>query len=85
MRIDTQLAARFDEASVAAIDELVIAGRFASRADALRHAVRDYLDRERRHRIGEAIAEGYRRLPQTDEEVAGAEASTRAMIREEPW
>ncbi len=82
---NTQLAARFDDEQVAEIDELVSTGRFASRADAVRHAVAAYLEAERRRKVGEAIAEGYRRVPQTDEEIAGAEAAARAMILEEPW
>jgi hypothetical protein len=35
--------------------------------------------------IGEQIADAYRRNPQTDEELAGLEASTRSLIEEEPW
>lgn len=85
MRIDTHLAARFDDSSVSQIDALVEEGAFGSRADALRHAVSVFLDGERRRRTGEAIARGYRRIPQTDEEVAGAHAAARAMILDEPW
>ncbi len=70
---------------MARVDALVKAGRFQSRADALRHAVQVYLEDERRRLIGEAIAEGYRQIPQDDDEAAGAEASARAMIAEEPW
>jgi len=81
----TQLAARFEDEVVARVDALVEAGRFQSRADALRHAVQVYLEDERRRLIGEAIAEGYRQIPQDDDEIAGAEASARAMIAEEPW
>jgi Arc/MetJ-type ribon-helix-helix transcriptional regulator len=85
MPTGTQLAARFTDDVVAHVDALVEAGRFASRAEALRHAVEVYLDTERRRRIGDAIAEGYRQTPQDDDEIAGAEASARAMIAEEPW
>ncbi len=55
------------------------------RAGALRHALSAHLDGERRRRIGEAIAQGYRNTPQTDDEISGAEASAAAMIAEEPW
>lgn len=85
MNVGTQLAARLDEAVVARVDELVRAGRFDSRAEAVRRAVEALVEVERRRQVGEAIADGYRRLPQGDEEVAGAEASARAMIAEEPW
>ena len=70
---------------MARVDALVEAGRFPSRAEALRHAVRVYLEAERRTLIGDAIVDGYRRIPQDDDEIAGAEASARAMIAEEPW
>jgi Arc/MetJ-type ribon-helix-helix transcriptional regulator len=85
MANDTQLAARFEDDVVADVDALIEAGRFATRADALRHAVHVYLSTEQRRRIGDAIAEGYRLIPQGDDEIAGAEASARAMIAEEPW
>lgn len=35
--------------------------------------------------VGEQIADGYRRVPQTPEEDAWAAASAREAIREEPW
>jgi hypothetical protein len=38
-----------------------------------------------RERIDRAIAEGYRRVPETDEELEWAEWSTIESIREEPW
>ncbi len=85
MSSGTQLAARFEDEVVALVDALVEAGRFQSRADALRHALQVYLETDRRRLVGDAIAEGYRQVPQDDDEIAGAEASARAMIAEEPW
>ena len=35
--------------------------------------------------IGEAIADGYRRVPETDEELRWAGENARSMIAEEPW
>jgi len=29
--------------------------------------------------------DAYRRLPQTDEELAGLDEATRALVNEEPW
>ena len=81
----TQLAARFDAGAVKELDELIRAGRFGSRAEAVRAAVHAYLDAERRRGVGEAILEGYRRLPETDDEMAAAEANLRQLIAEEPW
>ncbi|MGI9016119.1 MAG: ribbon-helix-helix domain-containing protein [Euzebya sp.] len=85
MPSDTQLAARFPTEIVERLDQMVAEGRFDSRAAAVRDAVMALLDGERRRLEGETIAEAYRRTPQTDEEVAGAMASARAMIAEEPW
>jgi hypothetical protein len=43
------------------------------------------VDQHRRQRVGASIVEGYRRRPQTDEELAGLDEATRALIDEEPW
>ena len=69
---------------VAAIDELVAAGR-ASRAAVIVEAI-DRLVRELENEaIDRAIVEGYTRIPETDEELEWAEWSTIESIREEPW
>jgi Arc/MetJ-type ribon-helix-helix transcriptional regulator len=81
----TQVVARLDDALVAAIDDMVNEGLFDSRSDAIRVALRRVVDERRRHQIGQAIIEGYRRVPETAEEIAWAEAATIAMIEEEPW
>lgn len=85
MSYGTQIATRLSEDDVAQLDVLVAQGRFESRADAVRAAVASFLDAERRRRVGEAIAEGYRRLPQTDEELTVAEANVHRLVAEEPW
>ena len=38
-----------------------------------------------RQRVGAAIAEAYRRQPQTDDELAGLDEATRALVNEETW
>jgi hypothetical protein len=43
------------------------------------------VDRHRRRLVGERIAEGYASQPQTEEELAGLDDATRALIAEEPW
>ncbi|MDQ3671203.1 MAG: hypothetical protein M3364_02015 [Actinomycetota bacterium] len=35
--------------------------------------------------VAEAIVEGYRRQPQTDEEVGWSDQAAIRMIKEEPW
>ncbi len=67
------------------LDEIVAAGRFGTKAEAIRAAIVELLEAERRREIGERIAGGYRRVPQTDEEVSAAEAAAIRSIHEEPW
>ncbi|MBA2424400.1 MAG: ribbon-helix-helix protein, CopG family [Actinobacteria bacterium] len=80
-----QLVTRIDDDLAKELDELVLEGVAESRSDAVRQALRALLDRHRRRKVGEAIVEGYRRQPQTDEEVGWADEATVRMIAEEPW
>lgn len=80
-----QLVTRLDERLVADVDRLVEAGVVASRSDAVRRGLVELIERERRSAVGAAIAEGYRRRPQTDDEVGWADAATAQMIAEEAW
>ena len=90
MRIDyrlamVQLVTRVDDALVDALDELVATGSVASRSEAVRLGLEQLIDHHRRAKIGEAIRDGYLRLPQTEEELAWSDAASAAMIAEEPW
>ena len=80
-----QIITRVDERLVSQLDELVANGEAESRSDAVRRALEAMIDQRRRRLVGEAIADGYRRVPETDEELEWAIESTRAMIAEEPW
>jgi len=80
-----QLVARVDDSLIAAVDDLVASGVVASRSDAMRRGLEALVEQRRRIAIGEEIVAGYRRLPQSDEELAGIDERTRAMIEEEPW
>lgn len=80
-----QLVTRVDDDLVAALDELVESGEAESRSEAVRHALEAMVEQRRRRLIGEAIAEAYRRIPETSEELRWADESTRSMIAEEPW
>lgn len=64
---------------------MVADGRFATRTDAVRSAISDLVEREHRSAVGEAIVAGYRRVPETAEELATAETNLRRLIAEEPW
>ncbi len=80
-----QIAVRIPDALAESLEELVATRRFESKAEAIRAALETLVEAERRRRVGELIAEGYRRIPQDDDEV---EAATRAAIRsihEEAW
>jgi Arc/MetJ-type ribon-helix-helix transcriptional regulator len=80
-----QIAVRIPDELADALDDIVATGKFESRAEAVRSALVVFLDVERRRRIGEAIAEGYRRIPQTDEEISVAREAAIRSINEEPW
>jgi Arc/MetJ-type ribon-helix-helix transcriptional regulator len=81
----TQLVTRVADDLIARVDALVDEGTVASRSEAVRRGLEMLVDRERRHRVAEAIVGGYRALPQSQEELGWADAATRRMIAEEPW
>lgn len=68
--MSTQVAVRLDDELLERLDWLVVRCGFDSRAEAVRAALIDLAERERQRDIGEQIAEGYRRIPQTEEEIA---------------
>ena len=80
-----QLVTRLDDALLAEVDRLVAAGVVESRSDAVRLALRQLIERRRRAEIGRAIVDEYAARPQTEGEVGWSDASTVAMIAEEPW
>ncbi len=56
-----------------------------SRSHAVRLALRQLIERRRRAEVGRAIADEYAARPQTASEVGWSDASTVAMIAQEPW
>lgn len=80
-----QLVTRVPDDVAAAIDALVRDGVFASRSDAVRAGLTAVIEHRRRAAVGQAIADGYRRIPQADDELARPDAASAAMIAEEPW
>jgi Arc/MetJ-type ribon-helix-helix transcriptional regulator len=66
-RMSPQIAVRIDQQLAARLDELVADGRFETKADAIRTAIEALVDVERRRKIGDAIVEGYRRVPPGDD------------------
>jgi Arc/MetJ-type ribon-helix-helix transcriptional regulator len=80
-----QIAVRIPDALAESLDELVASQRFESKAEAVRTALEALVEAERRRRVGELIAEGYRRIPQDDDEVDAATKAAIRSIHEEPW
>lgn len=80
-----QLVVRVGDDLAAEVDRLVSDGAVTSRSEAVRVALERLVDDHRRNQTGRAIAEGYRRLPQSSADVAWADESSVAMIAEEPW
>ncbi|MEX1141552.1 MAG: ribbon-helix-helix protein, CopG family [Thermoleophilaceae bacterium] len=80
----TQTIVQLTEALLARLDERA-AREGRSRSALIRDAIDDYLHDDTAAEIDRRIVEGYRRMPQTDEERDWAEAAARDAIREEPW
>lgn len=80
-----QVVARLDDKLIGELDNLVAEGVVATRSEGVRLGLEKLVDEYRRRRIGTEIVDAYRRQPQTDEELAGLERATRALVDEEPW
>lgn len=80
-----QIAIRIPEEMAGDLEGLVASGRFESKADAVRAALEALVEAERRAEVGRLIADGYRRIPQDDDEVATARRAAIRSIHEEPW
>jgi Arc/MetJ-type ribon-helix-helix transcriptional regulator len=81
----TQFVTRVDPRLAEAVDALVASGIVDSRSEAVRLGLAALVDRHRRRGVADRIARGYSEQPQTDEELAGLDEATRALIAEQPW
>jgi Arc/MetJ-type ribon-helix-helix transcriptional regulator len=81
----TQFVTRVDPHLAAEVDALVTSGVVHSRSEAVRLGLAVLVDQHRRRAVGNQIARGYVSKPQTEEELAGLDDATRALIAEEPW
>jgi metal-responsive CopG/Arc/MetJ family transcriptional regulator len=80
----TQTLVQLNDALLRRLDErAAVEGR--SRSALVRDAIETYLFDEEDAEISRQIVEGYERIPETPEEMAGAEREAREAIREEPW
>lgn len=80
-----QIAVKLEDDAVAKLDRLVADGAFSSRSQAVRGAVDALVRAQERRRTDAAYAEGFRRYPETDEEMAEARRRAIASVEEEPW
>jgi Arc/MetJ-type ribon-helix-helix transcriptional regulator len=80
-----QLVTRLDDQLMAEVDGLVADGVVANRSEAVRLGLEKLVDQHHRQQVGATIVDAYRRQPQTDDELAGLDEATRALINEEPW
>jgi Arc/MetJ-type ribon-helix-helix transcriptional regulator len=80
-----QIAVRIPDTLAGSLDDLVSRGRFETKAEAIRAALEALVEDDRRRRVGELIAEGYRRIPQDDHDLDAARRAAIRSIDEEPW
>ena len=80
-----QIAVKLPDELVQEVDALVARGVFRSRSAAVRRGLLTVLAAERRAAVDRAYEEGYRRLPESEAELAEAARLAREAIREEPW
>jgi Arc/MetJ-type ribon-helix-helix transcriptional regulator len=80
-----QIAIRIPSALAQELESLVSSGRFETKADAVRSALEELVDAERRADVGRRIVDGYQRIPQDDVDVASAHEAAARSIDEEPW
>jgi metal-responsive CopG/Arc/MetJ family transcriptional regulator len=80
-----QLVTRLDDELAAKLDRFVAEGAVRNRSEAVRLGLERIIDEHRRTQTGAAIVDAYRRQPQTDDELAGLDQATHALVEEEPW
>jgi Arc/MetJ-type ribon-helix-helix transcriptional regulator len=80
-----QVVTRLDDGLAAELDGLVADGIVGNRSEAVRLGLQRLVEEHRRQRVGAEIVNAYSARPQTEEELAGLDQATRALIAEEPW
>jgi Arc/MetJ-type ribon-helix-helix transcriptional regulator len=81
----TQIAVKLPERLVAELDRLVDDGTFDTRSDAVRHGIEALVRSSERQRIDRSFAEGFRRTPESESEIADATRLATEAIDDEPW
>jgi len=80
-----QIAVRIPDELADSLGELVSEGRFETKAEAIRSALQTLVDQERRRKVGQLIADGYRRIPQDEDELEAARRAAIRSIEQERW
>jgi metal-responsive CopG/Arc/MetJ family transcriptional regulator len=80
----TQTLVQLNEELLRRLDERA-AREGRSRSALIREAIEAYMYDARSAEIDRQIVEGYERIPETEEELAWADADLRELIAEEPW
>jgi Arc/MetJ-type ribon-helix-helix transcriptional regulator len=80
-----QIAVRIPDELAESLEKLVSSGTFETKAEAIRAALDRLVEAERRRRVGELVADGYRRIPQGHDDVEAARQAAIRSIEEEPW
>jgi metal-responsive CopG/Arc/MetJ family transcriptional regulator len=81
----TQLAIRLPDELLRDLDWVVHRLNYDSRTEAMRDALVRLIDQERRREVGEQIADGYRRMPQTEEEMADIPFQSWDLDGDDDW
>jgi len=81
----TQIAVKLPDGLVRELDELVAQGLFASRSSAVRRAVEMIVSGQHRAALEEVYANAYRRVPESESELAEARRLATLAINDEPW
>ncbi|MGH8933583.1 MAG: ribbon-helix-helix domain-containing protein [Egibacteraceae bacterium] len=82
-----QIAFRIADELADAIDKLIAQGRYQTRVEVLRTALASFVQTECRRAVDEAIVDGYRRMPESDDELAPAYAAAARLATDPdlPW
>lgn len=83
--VPRQIAVKLPDELLEAVDDLVAAGRFSSRSSAVRAGLSIVVSQAERDAIDRAFAEGFRRHPDTPDELADARRPAVDAIEDEPW
>jgi metal-responsive CopG/Arc/MetJ family transcriptional regulator len=83
--MSTQLAIRIPDDLLEDLDWVVHRLKYESRTEAMRDALVKLIDIERRRQVGEEIADGYRRIPQTEAEASVGDHAFIDSVNAEPW